>query len=49
MAVACLLVDAGLAGDAAIALVRATRPGTIETSSQEAFVRGRGDRRDDVP
>ena len=38
-AVACLLVDAGLAGDAAITLVRATRPGTIETRSQEAFVR----------
>ena len=44
--VACLLVDAGLGGDEAIALVRVTRPGTIETRSQEAFVRGWGDRMD---
>lgn len=38
-AVACLLVDAGLGGDQAIALVRAARPGTIERDPQEAFVR----------
>lgn len=46
-AVACLLVDAGLGRNEAIAFVRATRPGTIETKSQEAFVRGWGDGRDD--
>lgn len=39
-AVACLLADAGLGGDEAIALVRASRPGTIERGTQEAFVRG---------
>jgi ADP-ribosyl-[dinitrogen reductase] hydrolase len=37
--VAKLLVDRGLAAEAAIALVRAYRPGTIETTAQEAFVR----------
>lgn len=38
-AVACLLMGAGLSGDEAIALVRATRPGTIENDAQETFVR----------
>jgi ADP-ribosylglycohydrolase/protein-tyrosine phosphatase len=38
-AVACLLVDAGLAPDDAIALTRRTRHGTIERGTQEAFVR----------
>jgi protein-tyrosine phosphatase len=38
-AVACLLVDAGLAPDDAIALTRHTRHGTIERGTQEAFVR----------
>lgn len=41
-AVGCLLVDAGLSGNDAIALVRATRPGSIERLAQEAFVRGWG-------
>ena len=38
--VGCLLRDAGLDAEAAISLARATRAGTIETSGQEAFVRG---------
>ena len=38
--VACLLVDAGVDPEEAIALTRATRPKTIETEGQEAFVRG---------
>jgi ADP-ribosylglycohydrolase len=38
-AVACLLVDAGLAPDDAIALTRRTLHGTIERGSQETFVR----------
>ena len=37
-AVSCLLVDAGLTADEAIALTRATRPGTIENASQLRFV-----------
>lgn len=44
-AVACLLVDGGLAADEAIERVRAIRPGTVECPCQEAFVRawdGRG-------
>ena len=36
--VGCLLRDAGLDGDAAVALTRTTRGGTIETPRQEAFV-----------
>ena len=36
--VGCVLRGAGLDGDAAIALTRATRPGTIETWKQESFV-----------
>jgi hypothetical protein len=36
--VACLLVAAGLTPDEAIALTRATRPGTIERESQVGFV-----------
>jgi protein-tyrosine phosphatase len=39
-AVGCLLVDSGLSGEEAIALVRSTRPGSIERPAQEAFVRG---------
>ncbi len=35
---ACLLVQAGLEPGAAIALVRQTRPGAVETAEQEAFV-----------
>jgi ADP-ribosylglycohydrolase/protein-tyrosine phosphatase len=38
-AVGCLLVDRGLDADAAIALTRASREGTIETERQEQFVR----------
>ena len=38
-AVACLLVMAGLAPDAAIDLTRRSRHGTIERNEQEAFVR----------
>jgi protein-tyrosine phosphatase len=38
-AVGCLLRDGGLDAEAAIALTRASRPGTIETPAQEAFVR----------
>jgi ADP-ribosylglycohydrolase len=38
-AAACLLVDAGLPAQDAIARVRAVRPGTIERRRQEAFVR----------
>lgn len=34
-----LLVHAGMSGDEAIATVRASRPGTIETAAQEAAVR----------
>ena len=37
--VACLCIDAGLDAEAAIALARQTRPGTIETRRQEDFVR----------
>lgn len=37
-AVACLLQDAGLAADEAIALTRATRHGTIERQAQFEFV-----------
>jgi Cyclin-dependent kinase inhibitor 3 (CDKN3) len=36
--VACLLIDAGLSVEDAIALTRATRHGTIENADQEAFV-----------
>lgn len=36
---ACLLVQAGMDADEAIALVRQTRPGAIENSRQEQFVR----------
>ena len=39
-AVACLLIDAGLTADAAIALVRSARPGAIEGTRQESFVHG---------
>jgi protein-tyrosine phosphatase len=38
MFVACLLVAAGLAPDDAIALTRASRPGTIETAAQLHYV-----------
>jgi protein-tyrosine phosphatase len=38
MLVARLLVDAGLASDEAIARVRRSRPGTIETAAQARFV-----------
>lgn len=38
-AVACILVDAGASPDEAIARVRAARPGTVERSVQEEFVR----------
>ncbi len=38
-AVSCLLIDAGLTADHAIALTRETRPGTIENHSQLGFVR----------
>jgi protein-tyrosine phosphatase len=41
-AVACALVHAGVAAEHAIELVRATRPGTIETEEQEAYVRSVG-------
>ncbi|MFH1474448.1 MAG: ADP-ribosylglycohydrolase family protein [Chloroflexota bacterium] len=41
---ACLLVDGGVPPDAAIARVRAVRPGTVEEPSQEAFVRAWDDR-----
>jgi hypothetical protein len=37
--VGCLLRDGGLDGDAAIALTRASRHGTIENAEQERFVR----------
>jgi protein-tyrosine phosphatase len=36
---ACLLIDGGLDPEAAIALTRRARRGTIETDGQEAFVR----------
>jgi protein-tyrosine phosphatase len=39
-AVACILVDGGLSPSAAIARVRAARPGTIERRVQELFVQG---------
>ena len=39
MLAACLLKDAGLNADVAIAAVRRSRPGAIETVGQEAFVR----------
>ncbi len=42
--VGCLLRDGGLDGDAAIALTRASRAGTIETTEQERFVREWGQR-----
>jgi protein-tyrosine phosphatase len=35
-----LLVDTGMTAEAAIAAVRAARPGTIETAEQQAYVRG---------
>jgi len=38
--VACLLVDGGMTPHAAIARVRAARPGTIERRVQEEFVEG---------
>lgn len=38
--VARMLVEAGAAPEAAIAAVRAARPGTIETAGQAAWVRG---------
>ena len=38
-AVACLLVDGGVAPAEAIARVRAARPGTVERRVQEEFVR----------
>lgn len=41
--VGCLVRDAGLAADDAIALTRTTRPGTIEREAQERFVREWGD------
>ncbi|MCC6572663.1 MAG: dual specificity protein phosphatase family protein [Planctomycetes bacterium] len=37
--IACYLVDTGMTADAAIALVRKARPGSIETAEQEAAVR----------
>ena len=37
--VGCLLRDGGLDGDEAVALTRASRPGTIENDEQERFVR----------
>jgi ADP-ribosylglycohydrolase/protein-tyrosine phosphatase len=43
-AVACLLVDGGVAPDEAIARVRAARPGTVERRIQEDFVRSWGGR-----
>lgn len=43
-AVACLLVDGGVAPDEAIARVRAARPGTVERRTQEDFVRAWGGR-----
>jgi ADP-ribosyl-[dinitrogen reductase] hydrolase len=43
-AVACLLVDGGVAPDEAIARVRAARPGTVERRIQEDFVRAWGGR-----
>lgn len=39
---ACLLLDHGMAAEAAIAAVRAARPGAIETAAQEAFIRAGG-------
>lgn len=39
MTVACLLRDAGLSAEDAIALTRSSRKKTIETAAQEAFVR----------
>ena len=42
--VGCLLRDAGLDATEAIALTRATRPGTIETAAQERFVETWGQR-----
>lgn len=39
MTVACALIAAGLGAGEAVALVRATRPGTIETDEQLEFVR----------
>ena len=41
--VGCLLRDCGLDGDDAIALTRASRPGTIETDEQERFVASWGE------
>lgn len=35
---ASLLVDSGMAAKSAIELVRASRPGTIETAAQEAYI-----------
>jgi predicted protein tyrosine phosphatase len=39
---ACLLLQAGMEPGAAIAAVRAARPGAIETPEQEAFIRAGG-------
>ncbi len=39
---ACLLLEAGIAPDQAIAMVRAARPGAIETPEQEGFVMAGG-------
>jgi ADP-ribosyl-[dinitrogen reductase] hydrolase len=39
---ACLLRGLGIEAEAAIAAVRAARPGAIETAEQEAFIRGGG-------
>ncbi|WP_431268797.1 protein-tyrosine phosphatase family protein [Dankookia sp. P2] len=39
---ACLLLQAGVEAGAAIAAVRAVRPGAIETPEQEAFIRAGG-------
>ena len=40
MTVACALVDARVPAESAIALVRAARPGTIETEEQLAYAQG---------
>ena len=39
---ACLLLQTGMEAGAAIAAVRAARPGAIETPEQEAFIRAGG-------
>ena len=40
LAVARLLVESGISSEQAILMVRAARPGAIETPGQEAYVRG---------